>query len=207
MNTSSPHIEFSQMANVVTGHLSEDESLAVQEHLATCDSCGLQFSRLERLVEIMREDLSEDAPTYAISNAFRAYDAYFRPTPRVAEQPSAVQRLLAILRLDSSALSPSFGTRSVGAVSDRQLLFHAGEMDFDIRISPAESDKWLLSGQVFNLLEAGELELTDESGQSFRTALSPQFHFSFPPVSAGSYKLKLHSAKIEVETPEIKMGF
>ncbi len=206
MKANSPHIEFAEMADIVTGHLSESETGIARDHIRTCDECGLQFSRLERLVGVMLDDRSADAPTYAIANAFRAYDAYRPPVARSAEAPSLIERVSAALRLDSASLSPSFGTRSDSTASQRQLLYQGGDIDFDIRIAPAERDRWRISGQLLNSLQSGEMELVGVADDSFRAALDSQFRFSFPPVPAGVYKLKFYSANIEIDIPDIAAG-
>lgn len=204
------HLEYERLADIVTGALTAREAALARAHLAACPACRLQFVRLEKLVAVMRGDQSEDAPTRSIANSFRAFDEYLaarRPPHETDAPPSAVERIRAALRLDSYALSPAFGVRSLSPSAERQLLYRAGEIDFDLRVAPAENDRWLVSGQLFNFPSGGDLELTNAAGESFRTAVNQKFQFNFPPVPAGVYQLKFQSATIEVEIPEIKLGF
>ncbi len=208
MNTHSDHIEFEKLANLTTGRLSAPEEGLAREHIIECDLCSLLYSRLEQLIRIMQEDTSEDAPARAISGAFRVYDEYLQvKKPRPEDRRSFVQRLKAVLRLDSAGLSPLYGTRSADTSAERQMLYTAGDIDFDIRIALGDDDNWLLSGQIFDSLAGGELELEGHENKTFKAALDQNFQFSFPPVPSGDYKLRLRSATIEVEIPEITLGF
>lgn len=206
MNTDSPHIEFERLADLATGRLPREDEQTVRGHLSECDFCGLHFARLERLIGIMSDDISEDAPSYAISNAFRAYDSYAVDGGPNPVQPPISDRILAVLRLDNATLSPAFGTRAAGVGTERRMFFHAGEIDFDIRVTAEASERWVISGQIFNSPAEGDLTLTGASGEAFHSPLTPQFQFTFPPVPSGLYKVHFHSAKIDVEIPEINAG-
>lgn len=208
MNNDSPHIEFDQMTDLATGYLPLLEAGSAREHIDRCNACGLQYSRLEKLIGVMREDASEDAPARAITSVFRVYDDFLNArSPREKQRPSIVERIKAALRLDSAGLSPLYGMRSVGTSAEQQMLYTAGEIDFDIRIAPTDGGYWSLSGQVFDTISGGEIDLVDSEGKKTTTILDENLYFSFPSTSAGVYKLILRSATIEVEIPDIRLGF
>ena len=83
--------------------------------------------------------------------------------------------------------------------------FHAGVDEIDLRIEPA-GQVWTVSGQVLGGSAAnGRAILQGTSGIS-QTVLNELSEFTLPPVQAGTYKLILSLANVDVEIEEIRIG-
>jgi len=113
-------------------------------------------------------------------------------------------RILASLRFDSLGLAPAFGVRS-GEPSARQLLYGAESYDVDLRIEPADQ-AWVLSGQVLGESTASWRATLQGVEGVIQTSLNEQSEFTFPPVSAGTYRLIIELAEHEVEIKNLKIG-
>jgi hypothetical protein len=113
-------------------------------------------------------------------------------------------RILAALHFDSVGLAPAFGVRS-GKPGARQLLFHAGVDEIDLRIEPA-GQAWTVSGQVLGGSAANGRAILQGTAGISQTTLNELSEFTLPPVQAGSYKLVLSLANVDVEIEEIRIG-
>jgi hypothetical protein len=92
-----------------------------------------------------------------------------------------------------------------GKPGSRQLLFSTNVDEIDLRIEP-EGQSWLISGQVLGETGGqGMVVLAGASGMS-ETTLNELSEFTLPPVQAGTYKLILSLATVDVEIEEIKVG-
>lgn len=198
---SKPHIAFERLADLAEGRLKEAERREALAHTRSCERCSAELARLESVINLMRTDESLDAPrdlVFAAKNLFKARAAESR-------QKSLASRILAALSFDSGAqLTPAFGLRS-GQSTARQLLYSAGESDLDLRLTPAEDDTWVVSGQVLGECYGGEVELQSADGTKSVAELNEVCEFRFEPVSAGSYTLRLRLGEMEIEVPELKI--
>jgi hypothetical protein len=151
----------------------------------------------------MRADSSEDAPRDVLFNAV----SLFRSRPPVeAETHGLLRRLVASLSFDSGARRPAYGLRS-GATSAaaRQLLFSAGDLDVDLRLSPS-GEGWAVSGQLLGECAAGRAELfADEEAPAARADLNDLCEFTLPTVPAGTYTLRLTVGDAEIEVPGLSL--
>ena len=201
MNSITRHIPFSQLVDYVEGNLPLDMRTDLEAHAAACSRCFGELVQLERLVGLMRTDTAQDAPSSIINNAV---DLFRKKTVRAPTSSGLRSRILAALHFDSVGLAPAFGVRS-GKPGARQLLFHAGVDEIDLRIEPA-GQVWTVSGQVLGGSAAnGRAILQGTSGIS-QTALNELSEFTLPPVQAGTYKLILSLANVDVEIEEIRIG-
>jgi anti-sigma factor RsiW len=196
MPTSSSHIVFSRLVDLVESRLSADETIELTSHLSGCQKCCDAERRLRGVLELMRTDISESAPADAMSRVIKML-------PRAQQQLSTVKRILASLKLDTMGLSPAYGVRSE-ASCERQLLFEAGQTQLHLQITPVGED-WAITGQVLGPSIAGQVELKGESG-SLQTALDERCEFVLSPVSRGSYWMVLRLNDLELEVPELKLG-
>lgn len=198
MEIASRHISFSKLADLAENRLSADEREAALAHIKDCQRCGRQLADLEHLFSLMRADDSVDAPRDVIASAVGLFGE--RTATR---EPSLVRRLVAALSFDSQRLSPAFGVRSGQTASARQLLYNAGELDIDLRITQS-GQAWTVAGQVLGECEGGEAFLQGAKG--YVTApLNELCEFTLPEVSGGSYTLKLRFYDVEVEVPDIEL--
>src|SRR5918999_6299383 len=187
MNNFLHHIPVSQLADYIEGSLPLTKRVDLETHLAICSRCSDDLAQLERLIGLLRTDTSEDAPSSVIDRAVRLFRSRAEP-----ESPSSGfrNRILAVLHFDSIGLSPAFGVRS-GKPSARQLLFHAGVDEIDLRIEPA-GQAWLLSGQVLGESGAGGIAVLQGEEGTSKAALNELSEFTLPPVQKGIYKLILN---------------
>lgn len=201
MNLFPHHIPFRMLSDYVSGDLPLLDRVDVETHIAVCSHCAGELSELERLTELMRTDLGEDAPPHVIKRALKLLRA------RSAQKKTSSnfrQRVLAVLHFDSVGLAPAFGVRS-GKPGARQLLFSTNVNEIDLRIEPA-GQSWLVSGQVLGGATAsGTAVLQGATGVS-ESSLNELNEFTLPPVEAGTYKLILNLTDVEVEIEEIRIG-
>lgn len=203
MDFLSRHIPFEALADLAEGRAHADAQAETRAHLDACARCSEQFSHLEQAIRLMRADESEAAPPDAVAYAVNLFR---RRAASAAHAPSRLRRVLASLSFDSAQLNPAFGVRSAGAAraATRQLLYHAGESDLDVRLAQS-GDAWVVSGQLLGECEgAGRVELAGEVA-SEEAELNEQCEFTLPPVPAGTYALRLRFADFELEIPELEL--
>jgi hypothetical protein len=201
MNLFPHHIPFRTLSDYVAGDLPLVERVDVETHVAACSRCAGELAELERLIQLMRTDLGEDAPPRVIKRALKL----FRAKSQQKNTSSDLRhRVLAVLHFDSIGLAPAFGVRS-GKPGARQLLFSTNVNEIDLRIEPA-GQEWLVSGQVLGgETTSGTAMLQGAAGVS-ETSLNELNEFTLPPVTAGTYKLILNLTDVEVEIEEIRIG-
>jgi anti-sigma factor RsiW len=197
MKLKSQHIPFEKLADLVENRLTPEESDATRSHLNACADCASQLTKLDQLVNVMRADTAEDAPSDLVSRTIRL----FRPRATEAK-PSVIERVMAVLSFDSRQLSPAFGVRSGQSVA-RQLLFSVGEHDLDLRVAP-DDGAWVVSGQVLGECESGQVELRGDSITE-RAALNDLCEFTLPRVPSGKYALVINFSNTEIEVPEFEL--
>jgi hypothetical protein len=200
MEKKSLHLSFEKITDLALGEFAD---ALTAEHLNSCPQCELELMRARQLVEVMRTDATEDAPPYAVAAILRAFDER-----QIKNQPiqtdSISRKIRAILRLDSANLAPSFGFRSAGAANSRQLLFFAGDGTLDLRITPQKTD-WIISGQILGQICDGKVELKSDT-VNLETEFDSQCEFALPPISKGTYRLRLYSESFDVEVPDLVIG-
>lgn len=148
---------------------------------------------IERIIRLMQTDDSVDAPADAVrwaKNLFRTRQ----------EQPSALARIKAVLKIDITPGQAVFGERS-GQAEARQMLFEAGEFAVDIRIAPSE-EGFDVRGQVLGEgFENRAVLLGDHRARS--NALG---EFTFEGVAAGQYTFSIDNGEEEIVVEGIGIG-
>jgi hypothetical protein len=191
MNTST-HISLESLIDVAEDRATSEAREAAMLHVAACSACHETLSRLQRLVVMMRNDTSQDAPRDLLVSAVNIF------SPRT----SPVRRILATLIFDSRTAAPAFGMRSVRSVS-RQLLYSAEETDLDLRIT-IQNEECRIAGQVIRDTCAGGLvEISGTTGGA-EASLSELCEFTLPPIPTGKYALRLRMPDVEIEIPELE---
>lgn len=194
MKMFSPHLEFDRLADMAEGRLSDSERQQTLAHLSGCSECSEKFNELERTIEMMRSDTSEDVPAYAFENAKNMFRARVKP---------AVKQLLATLKFDSLLQTPEFAVRSA-ATSERQLLFNAGERDLHLQIKQ-RGNQCVVLGQVLGPCAGGRVELQGIN-ITVNAVLSDLCEFTLEPVPEGVYVLSLRFSDAELKIPELKLS-
>jgi hypothetical protein len=208
MNLSRDHLSINQIADLVEDRLPPDERSSFEAHIAVCSRCSSDLSRLKHLIGVMRSDSSEDAPPSFIARAVRLFRSRSAVSPA---DPGSRRHVQAVLRFDSNNFAPAFGVRS-GGPGARQLLFYGVALGNDLQIYEIDlrmensGQSWIVSGQVFGqAAEGGKARL--QSATSKKSALlNDQCEFNLPPVEAGTYRLVLSLADVDVEVNELKVG-
>jgi len=197
MNLISPHIKFDKLIDLAEARLSIPERDSLVAHINKCSHCSDKLSHLRRTIEMMRADTMEDAPAYAIQRASELLRSRIKPAASVLKQ------VLASLSFDSLRETPAFAVRSAG-VSERQLIFSAGENDLHLQIKHAE-EQWVVSGQVLGPCSGGEVELQGEMATA-KTLLNDLCEFTLNSVPDGTYVLSFHLPDAQLKIPELKLG-
>ncbi len=170
-----------------------------------------EFAALAR-----RASALPDAPAALVQRAIAAWN----PAPSVSQAAAAllqagaravVRQLAAVLTFDSWAASPLAAGLRGPRQPTRQLLFSADGRDVDLRISTAEDNRFMLTGQVFGPDEAGIARLRAQSGDADTAAaeqlgpLDEMGEFRLPGVAAGRYVLSLQLGDAEIVLPAIDL--
>jgi hypothetical protein len=197
MNIFSPHIPFSELAELAEEHAkTSPDALA---HLAICSECSSQLQSLRETIGFMRSDTAEDTPAQLIRQA----KSIFREKV-VTHGPSLVQIILASLTFDSLTNAPAFGLRSQ-TTAGRQLIYSTETADIDVRVSP-ENDQWQIAGQILGAdCPGGDVDLLGDDF-SVSAELNELCEFSFGSVPAGAYKISIRLPDMLIETPRLELG-
>lgn len=175
MNTSS-HISPDTLNEIAVDRATPEALEAAMAHVATCSACHDELSRLRR-----RTSATNISPT--------------------GMQPT-VRRIIATLIFDSRNSTRAFGVRSLHAGS-RQLLYSADEADVDLRVT-VQDEECIVVGQVIrDPCAGGMVEILGPTG-SAQAQLNELCEFALSPVPAGTYSLKLTTANVEIEIPELE---
>lgn len=199
MKTASQHIAFAKLADLAEDRASAVERAASMLHISDCSDCAQQLERLGEVLSLMRTDTATDAP-----RDVRAFAINLFGRRETASGPSLLRRIVAALSFDSSSnLAPAFGVRA-GQSASRQLIYSAERNDIDLRIT-ADDEKWIVAGQVLGAdCVGGRVEIEGET-ESTAANLNELCEFTLPPVSAGSYTLRLRLGNAEVEIPALEL--
>ncbi|QQS39743.1 MAG: hypothetical protein IPM63_10170 [Acidobacteriota bacterium] len=148
---------------------------------------------IERIIRLMQTDDSADAPSEAVKwskNIFRTRQ----------KQPSALQKIKAVLKLDIAPGQAVFGERS-GAAEARQMLFEAGEFGIDLRVSASEHG-FEVRGQVLGEgFENREAILGQHATQT-----NDLGEFVFEAVEAGTYAFSVGNGEEEIVIEGIEIS-
>ena len=117
--------------------------------------------------------------------------------------PSLLQRLVAVLSFENSALTPAFGLRSSGG-GERQMIFTAETYDVDLRVTAGEAD-WTISGQLLGATAKSGAATLANDAFSHTVVLGEDLTFAFPPVTTGRYMLTLRFNEIELVVEGIEV--
>jgi hypothetical protein len=201
MNKFSEHLPFRQMADYLEGDLPLDKRVDLEAHVAGCSHCSDELTRLEDILELMRTDDNQDAPSSVIN---RAVDLFRSRTVLVPTSTGLRRRVLAVLHFDSARLGPAFGMRS-GRPRARQFLFSSNMNEIDLRIEPT-GQAWTVSGQVLGESTTGGVAVLQGVEGTSEAALNEMSEFTLSPVQTGTYKLILNLTDLDVEIDEIRIG-
>jgi anti-sigma factor RsiW len=196
VNIMSRHSQFEQLADLVDERLDPAHLGVVQQHLERCERCAADVAWLRDTIALMRCDTTVDVPAEVVQRAAQLFVS--------REQPALplFRRLLASLTFDSLQLSPAAGLRA-GPSPERQIIFHAGDYDVDLRVARSGAE-WALSGQVLGPASGGTIEVKAPSWSTL-IAMDELCEFHLSAVPPGNYVLLLRLDDHEVELPIIDL--
>ncbi len=145
--------------------------------------------KLEHIISRMQADRSVGAPADAlkyVKNLFKT---------RAAE-PSLMQRIVAVLKVDLAPNRAAFGERSGGGEA-RQMLFDSGDNAVDIRITAVDGGfdiRGQILGDGFASGDAG----IENSGFSTSASIDETRGFRLSSIPAGEYTLVLRDGISEI---------
>jgi hypothetical protein len=189
-------ISYERLVDLAEGRIASVDAAALRQQIANTPA-AIELTQLDRLVQLMRSDKSEDAPSYVINRALRLMR---QPAP--AQQMSGLRRLLALVQFDSYTQPFAAGVRS-GPDAVRQMLFVAEDTELDLRIVP-ESGQWRISGQVLGTDTEGSITLAGSEAHH-EVALNELSEFQLPLVNKGAYSLILRTGVHEI-VAEMEIG-
>lgn len=148
---------------------------------------------IERIIRLMQTDESTDAPSEAVKwskNIFRTRE----------KQPSALQKIKAVLKIDLAPGKAVFGERS-GAAEARQMLFEAGEFGIDLRVAESEG-RFEVKGQILGEgFENQEARLGKHATRSNELG-----EFVFNEVEPGTYTFAIGNGEEEIVIEGIEIS-
>lgn len=196
------HLSFATLADYAEGRLAELARTEADGHLDTCEACRASLASVQRMVAALHAGELAAAPPHVVAQALKL----FRPLARVgaAGKPDRLS-LFGLLRFDSGA-TPAFGLRGGPGEqkSPRQLLFHVGEYDLDIRIEMAGED-WRVAGQLLGSETAGSAGLNG-ADHRYQSELNDLGEFSFDAVMPGVYQLLIVLPATDLVIAELQVG-
>jgi hypothetical protein len=157
----------------------------------------------DAIIEALRAESTQmDAPEHVIQRAFTLW----KPKTAPAQQ-SLLSKIMAVLKFDSSAVSPmALGVRSIGSPT-RQMLFSAEGRDIDLRIAPrakGASRQWDITGQVLGPDDNGSVSLRG-TNREWSANLNDLSEFHIEDIPEGEYQLMVLLNGSVIVLPEIKI--
>jgi len=192
MNSFSPHLSFTELADLADGH--STSSAEALKHLAVCADCATQLETLRQTITLMRTDAN--APAHLIAET----KGLFR-RQGIREQASLLSRVITTLTFDSFTSAPAFGLRSASSTG-RQLIYSSDRVDIDLRVAQ-EGEGWTVAGQILGADCAGVDVKLESDSFSTSADVSELCEFAFRPVPDGVYKIVVELEDAIVETPRL----
>ena len=148
---------------------------------------------IENIIYLMQTDESEDAPKDAIQwcqNLFKT---------REVESPTLATKIANLVR----SIAPDtvvLGERSGSAGSAAQMLFEAGSISIDLRVSKDE-DTYKLAGQIL-----GSDDVANVSIAGFSTSTDEFGSFRFNAIEEGEYDILVSINDEQIRIENVRIG-
>ena len=200
---------FHQLIDHSDGRLPIAQVADLENHLATgCPSCLETYNWYELVRSIAASDDSVTPPPWVLNRALRIFD-------KRLQRPNLVERLvqgMAALVFDSFARPAMVGVRSTEA-SNRQLLYHVGELSVDLRIVQSERAGANLIGQVlsesdpaFESVSGLKVEVIRGDEVLYRSVTDEIGEFKIARLDRGNYDLRIELSEGSITVPDLPVG-
>ena len=151
--------------------------------------------KLEHIISRMNGDRSVDAPEDALKYARNLFRT------RAAE-PSLLQRIVAVLKVDLAPDRAAFGERSAGSAA-RQMMYESGDNAVDLRIT-ASANGSDIRGQIFGDDLVGGEAMIANAEFSASAVIEETSGFRFSSIPSGEYTLTLSGGNHEIVIEELR---
>jgi hypothetical protein len=185
------HLNPEELLTAAEGDISSD----IRAHLVGCARCTREVTRLNQILSVMSTDTLESAPDPALN-------VVFAMLPPATPRPTLLQRIEAVLRMDSNSGALAFGMRSAGSAG-QQMLFSAGDYEIDVRVT-RDKQGWALLGQVLGSATFGSIRLSNQN-RTFTGDINELGEFSLTGVPSGSYTFTLVVGDSELEIKDFRL--
>jgi hypothetical protein len=146
----------------------------------------------ERIITLMMNDRSEDAPADALKYARNLFRVH-APEP----QPSLLRKIIGVLSIDLAPNMAAFGERSAAGAEARQMMFDADDNAVDLRVSTG-TDGLDVRGQILGSgFENGEVEISGDK-IDLKSQIDQNGGFSFTGLKAGDYSLNIKGSASDI---------
>ena len=199
---------FELLMDYCQGLLNDEDSRVIAAHLDSgCTEC-LDTSRwYERVRHIAERDNTMSPPPWVLK---RAVSLFHSTRPRLAALEK-IDGLIASLIFDSRSRPALDGVR-MAEVSDRQLLYRAGDYSIDLQISLPEQSSADLTGQVlrggeFRFESVGDLALKlTRDGEKISSAVTDNVgKFTINRIPCGVYELLIETREGIIWVPQLSV--
>ena len=186
------HLSAEVALDLIEQRTTEDQVVFWNQHIATCQSCNDQLQAWRRIRALLKRENLESVPASITASAHTIFE------PSTPRRP--LRELLASVVFDSFAQPALAGAR--GALSTRQLLLSAEEIDVHLRVW-AQGAERRIAGQVLSRSKTTDiggtrLHLLSE-GKRISSVEADKFgEFEFEEVTDGPLEL-------EIELPHLRI--
>ena len=149
--------------------------------------------KLEHIISRMQSDRSVDAP----SDALKYARDLFRTR---AAEPTLLQRIVAVLKVDLAPNRAAFGERSAAGGAARQMLFDSGENAIDLRVTAVENGFDIRGQLLGGGFDGGSVQIGDAV-----SAIDEMGGFRFESIAAGEYSMTVRGETSEIAIERLKL--
>jgi hypothetical protein len=183
------HISTEDLVDYLHGFLSDPRKSALEAHLMTCEGCTEEKQEFQTLIDRLNQDALFEPPAELTRWGIDLFQPITRPNT------SGLRRIIAALVFDTYDQPMLAGVRRVGA-PPRQLLYHAGDVDVDVKIEAMETrDRISLMGQVLStatkFFDNTPVKLEAHGMVCYTTTTNMVGEFSFDEVPKDTYHLSV----------------
>ena len=182
------HISPENLVNYLDGSDSSQEPIN-EAHFLECEDCSQLKQELQSLILRLRQDAKYEPPAELTQWGIDLFQPLAEP------KTGSLQKFFASLVFDTYDQPMMAGTRHLGP-PPRQLLFHAGDVDVDVKIESMEAnDRITLAGQVLStaakFIDNAPVKLESRGIVRYRTKTNIVGEFSFDEIPKDTYHLSV----------------